>query len=390
MKYFTSNSIEMMVSLLAEISDLQVDMLDDSAVFLSAADTSAVGRTDPVLERMFASDLTELYDTASGDDPAERTAYYTAITHNNQRIGAFRLVGPLHKIEACTKVIRTVSTLLIEEHFYNERERLKASSIAMIVDEWFHLTPESDCSDFRERAKITGINLKLPRVIVQMHIHNLQRLSSDADGAKQTNIGRLSDLLFQLILDHIDREGNDFCVSAGNDFVLLLAVSDVRQARKQVEQLKHTIERRYAVSVFSGFSPVMTDFRTVGAGYRYAQLATRVARSQNKPFAFYDDLSMELLLSNVDPRVKQDYVNKVYKGCTPAEIREWTNLLAVYFKCNGSLNETAKQLYLHKNTLQYKLSKICERTGFDPRNRIDCVTLYLANYIILEYDPGVS
>ena len=388
MKHFTSNSIETMVSLLSEISDLQVDMLDDNAVYLSSVDASKIGQTDPVAAQMLSENLNERYHNLPGEQ--ERVAYYIVMWHNNQKIGAFRLTGPLEKIDACKKVIQTVSSLLIEDHFYNERERMKASSIAIIIDEWFHLTPDSDCSEFYERAKITGIDLNLPRVVVQMHIHNLQRLPNEPGKPQHNTLGRLADVLFNLVLNHIDRERNDYCVSAGNDFVLLLAVSDLKEAKKLIEQLKYSIERRYAVSVFSGFSPVMTDFRTVGAGYRFAQLATRVARSQNKPFAFYDDLSMELLLSNIPPSVKQDYVSKVYQGCTPAEIREWTNLLAVYFKCNGSLNETAKQLYLHKNTLQYKLSKIFERTGFDPRNRIDCVTLYLANYIVLEYDPGVS
>ena len=377
-----------MVSLLSEISDLQVDMLDDNAVYLSSAEASKTGQTDPVAAQMLSENLNERYHNLPGEQ--ERVAYYIVMWHNDQRIGAFRLTGPLEKIDACKKVIQTVSSLLIEDHFYNERERMKASSIAIIIDEWFHLTPDSDCSEFYERAKITGIDLNLPRVVVQMHIHNLQRLPNEPGKPQHNTLGRLADVLFNLMLNHIDRERNDYCVSAGNDFVLLLAVSDLKEAKKLIEQLKYSIERRYAVSVFSGFSPVMTDFRTVGAGYRFAQLATRVARSQNKPFAFYDDLSMELLLSNIPPSVKQDYVSKVYQGCTPAEIREWTNLLAVYFKCNGSLNETAKQLYLHKNTLQYKLSKIFERTGFDPRNRIDCVTLYLANYIVLEYDPGVS
>ena len=377
-----------MVSLLSEISDLQVDMLDDNAVYLSSADASKIGQTDPVAAQMLSENLNERYHNLPGEQ--ERVAYYIVMWHNNQKIGAFRLTGPLEKIDAFKKVIQTVSSLLIEDHFYNERERMKASSIAIIIDEWFHLTPDSDCSEFYERAKITGIDLNLPRVVVQMHIHNLQRLPNEPGKPQHNTLGRLADVLFNLMLNHIDRERNDYCVSAGNDFVLLLAVSDLKEAKKLIEQLKYSIERRYAVSVFSGFSPVMTDFRTVGAGYRFAQLATRVARSQNKPFAFYDDLSMELLLSNIPPSVKQDYVSKVYQGCTPAEIREWTNLLAVYFKCNGSLNETAKQLYLHKNTLQYKLSKIFERTGFDPRNRIDCVTLYLANYIVLEYDPGVS
>ncbi len=67
MKHFTSNSIETMVSLLSEISDLQVDVLDDNAVYLSASDPSKVGETDPVAAQMLSENLNERYSCLPGD-----------------------------------------------------------------------------------------------------------------------------------------------------------------------------------------------------------------------------------------------------------------------------------------------------------------------------------
>ena len=72
-----------MVSLLSEISDLQVDMLDDNAVYLSSADASKIGQTDPVAAQMLSENLNERYHNLPGEQ--ERVAYYIVMWHNWKR-----------------------------------------------------------------------------------------------------------------------------------------------------------------------------------------------------------------------------------------------------------------------------------------------------------------
>lgn len=53
------------------------------------------------------------------------------------------------------------------------------------------------------------------------------------------------------------------------------------------------------------------------------------------------------------------------------------NLLSTYFSSNLSLSDTAKALYIHKNTVQYRLNRIGEQTHLNPRIFRDAVLLYL-------------
>ena len=53
-------------------------------------------------------------------------------------------------------------------------------------------------------------------------------------------------------------------------------------------------------------------------------------------------------------------------------------LLKTYFSVNMSLKETAEQLFLHKNTLQYQLDKIWKNTRYNPREFKDATILYIA------------
>jgi carbohydrate diacid regulator len=54
------------------------------------------------------------------------------------------------------------------------------------------------------------------------------------------------------------------------------------------------------------------------------------------------------------------------------------SMLRVYFSTNGSLERTASEFLIHKNTLQYHLKKLSEQTGRDPRKISDAVLYYLA------------
>ncbi|MBQ7371115.1 MAG: helix-turn-helix domain-containing protein [Blautia sp.] len=53
-------------------------------------------------------------------------------------------------------------------------------------------------------------------------------------------------------------------------------------------------------------------------------------------------------------------------------------MLDVYFSSEMSLQDTVGKLFLHKNTVQYRLNRIQERCGYNPRSFRDAVVLYTA------------
>ena len=58
-------------------------------------------------------------------------------------------------------------------------------------------------------------------------------------------------------------------------------------------------------------------------------------------------------------------------------IEKELELLETYFFHDMSLKDTCEELYLHKNTLQYKLDKIHKTTGYNPRSFKHAAVLYI-------------
>ena len=82
----------------------------------------------------------------------------------------------------------------------------------------------------------------------------------------------------------------------------------------------------------------------------------------------------ELLLENISEQVKVFYIEKVLGKLKPEDCE----LLRCYFGNDMSLRKTAQQMFLHKNSLQYRLNHIWKISGYNPRGFRDAVVLYEA------------
>nr|WP_230857968.1 MULTISPECIES: helix-turn-helix domain-containing protein [Enterococcus] len=66
------------------------------------------------------------------------------------------------------------------------------------------------------------------------------------------------------------------------------------------------------------------------------------------------------------------------KSLTEEEVHLFKKTLACFSKNNGSIKNCSEELFIHKNTLQYRLNKFHSLTGYTPRNYDDYHILKLA------------
>ena len=115
-------------------------------------------------------------------------------------------------------------------------------------------------------------------------------------------------------------------------------------------------------------------FHRVYESYRFAKLALQAAADREVFSVHADDMKLAFLLQSLSATLRRRYRQDICQGLTDSEI----HLLQVYYRQNLSIQQTTDILSIHKNTLQYRLKKIAETTGLDPRSFGDAVTLYIA------------
>ncbi|WP_245583523.1 PucR family transcriptional regulator [Paenibacillus assamensis] len=89
------------------------------------------------------------------------------------------------------------------------------------------------------------------------------------------------------------------------------------------------------------------------------------------------ELHIEHLAYSIPDHVRAEYLKRIVKKTEVFHDAETMATLEMFFQQNCSVSETAKRLYIHRNTLLYRLDKIKQETGLDIRSFSDAVLIKL-------------
>ncbi len=134
-------------------------------------------------------------------------------------------------------------------------------------------------------------------------------------------------------------------------------------------------------------SPVNT-FKELPSAYKDSILAMQIGNTfnNNGRVYSYDDLGLGRLLYSIPLTEVESYLNKHVNINLLEQIDEETlNLIDAFFENDLSLAETSRKMFIHRNTLIYRLDKFADLTGYDVRKFSDAITvkisLMLYNYM---------
>ncbi|NGZ77119.1 PucR family transcriptional regulator [Saccharibacillus alkalitolerans] len=90
------------------------------------------------------------------------------------------------------------------------------------------------------------------------------------------------------------------------------------------------------------------------------------------------ELGLERLVYSVPAKQRERFMEEIEGRAVVLEDSETLTTLETFFRMNCNVSETAKRLYIHRNTLIYRLDKVKQETGLDVRNFGDAVLMRLA------------
>ena len=131
---------------------------------------------------------------------------------------------------------------------------------------------------------------------------------------------------------------------------------------------------------------IVPELQQLPVSYRQAKMSLEIGNLfyRGKRIHSYDKLGIGHLLYQVPPEVCRKYVNDVFLLQKPDEFdRELVMTANAFFDNNLSIAETARQLFVHRNTLIYRLDKLAKNSGLDIRSFEDALTFKIG---LMVYD----
>ena len=176
-----------------------------------------------------------------------------------------------------------------------------------------------------------------------------------------------------------------------NDSVIVVECANEKKLKDSVQLIlryasEHAAEQQLEPLIKIGVGQFGRDLSGLSESFSTSRLAMMVGEVLRPAELFYDYSKyvfeifiMKLIGTNADYFL--DILKKI-------DNQDYLETLTIYFDCNCDLESAARQLYVHKNTIKYRLKCISEATNLDFKNTGDLMKLYILSITYKYYQDS--
>ena len=138
-------------------------------------------------------------------------------------------------------------------------------------------------------------------------------------------------------------------------------------------------------SAHIAYGTIVGDIREVSRSYKEAKMALDVGKIfyGDKNVMAYSNLGIGRLIYQLPMPLCKMFIKEIFAEQTPNDFDEETlTTINKFFENNLNVSETSRQLYIHRNTLVYRLDKLQKSTGLDLRVFEDAITFQIALMVV--------
>lgn len=224
-------------------------------------------------------------------------------------------------------------------------------------------------SDIYIKSKELHFDAETPRVVY------LAKFSDNNDGT----------VPFDIVQNLFPDKAKDYVIGVGeNDVVLvkeLRNASDMRNIDTFAKMIVDTAEAEFLLKATVGIGTVVTTVKDLARSYKEAQVALEVGKvfDTEKNTINYESLGIGRLIYQLPTTLCEMFLQEVFKkGSFEALDQETLTTIQTFFENNLNVSETSRKLFVHRNTLVYRLEKIKKVTGLDLREFDNAITFKVA------------
>lgn len=251
-----------------------------------------------------------------------------------------------------------------------EEKHNKAAFVKNIISD--NILP----GDVYVRAKELHFITDEPRIVL------LVRQTENSDVAAVESIQRL-----------FPDKQRDFVLSMNeSDIVIVKTLSSANyqdEAFKTAHGVETALREELGISCVIGISTIARHLRELADRYKESQVAIDVGRvfESDKSIINYENLGLGRIIYQLPTTLCEMFLNEVFKK-NPLETLDEDTLETInkFFENNLNVSETSRKLYVHRNTLVYRLEKIKKLTGLDLREFDHAIVFKVAMMVKMYLD----
>lgn len=381
------------------ILEKNINIMDENGVIIGSGDKSRLnqfheGAAKVIKEgkklEIYSKDINHLMGAKSGIN--------LPIEHNNKIIGVVGITGEPNEVSPFGEVIKMTVEMMLQQEFLLKELQLEQQARENFIHDLISGRMGNDPDLFLTRGQIVGYDILIPRVALVMDIYQFEKTAKQSwqafKGSKEGEIHlqRLKNDVLKTIQGIFVGTPQEIASYTGGDRFVVLKIVNLKDPDEILREklfrmgkrIKNTISQKMKFKVTIGIGEYHEDIRGISKSFKEATQALDVGTKLEGAGDIYhvDNLGVGKLLAEIKGESQQEFMEKtIYftKNNKEKKINETLlETLKAFFDNNLSISKTAQVIYVHRNTLLYRLRRVKEITGLDPKKFDDAVQLRMA------------
>jgi len=357
----TREIAEMLVNETSKVMNLNINIMDEEGVIIATSDPS---RQDSIhegaLEVIKTGKVLEITSENQGQLRGTQQGINLPIHFHGEVVGVIGITGEPYIIRDRGGLVKMMAELMIKQAYMASQTEWRQKTKETIIEELLKEKPNT----INIERWLSLLNMKLtgPFVVSLIEI---------VDYALSSHL---------LIKNTEELVGKGEVLAGfvhGNKLLLLLTGVTHESAKKKLTFLCKEFEKM-KVHVRLAFSPLIQHLLQVNQGYHECEIALAISKPEQKIIS-YTDIEPKALVHQINPKLATQFSERILKR--KSDLINHLDTLQAFFDSNLNIKETAKKLYIHRNTLIYRLNKIKTESGYDPQNFHDAFLLQMVIWV---------
>jgi len=226
--------------------------------------------------------------------------------------------------------------------------------------------------DVYNRAKKLHVDINVPRVVYMIES------GAETDSA----VG-------ELLRNMFTAQNGDYITAVDENSIILIKTMEQDAGEEDMMHVAHTIvdmvNTEIMINVKVAYGTLVQELKDVSKSYKEAKMALNVGKIfySERSINAYANLGIGRLIYQLPVNLCKMFIEEIFGDRIPEELDEETlHTVNKFFENSLNVSETSRQLFLHRNTLVYRIEKLQKTIGLDVRNFEDALTLKIALMVV--------
>lgn len=330
--------------------DRTIGVIDETSVVIACSDLGKIGEVD---ESVNSETLISAVPFTSG------SYTYKAVGNSARAEYAVFVAGTDEYAEKCVQLL-SISLTNIKQYYDEKYDR--ANFIKNVIMD--NILP----GDIYLKARELHFNSDVLRVCLLIKI------------TSKTEVSAL-DVIQNLFPD----KSKDFVININETEITLVKEisesTDSKDLEKLASSIVDTLSSEFYTHSVVGIGTAVVGIKDLARSFKEAQVALEVGKvfDTERNIISYDNLGIARLIYQLPTTLCDMFLQEVFKrGSIETLDQETFFTIQKFFENNLNVSETSRKLFVHRNTLVYRLEKIKKLTGLDLREFEDAIVFKVA------------